>query len=412
MNFLNKSQSLAVVLIAAAVLGCNGVLSFPYLNWAAVSRALPQIQNSAQIVLNINWFMPIIGAFVLGWIGDSKGTKYAIALSMFLTAMSAIGSYCVPFETSTGNSAPVLLFGSVALQDFAIGGGAAAIVVFLLNAAQPTARGRYISQQFLSGHFGALCASFISLAVVRSTPYDFLRSYDWRAILLLTGALALILSAISVWLVDDPVVPTDQAIAASRSARPLLIRNLICGWIILTVVQLSSVVLIYSTPVAVGSDRWHDFLWRVSSSAIVLVGIAIGGWASDSYGRKRVLLTAGILMVPSMFVPMFLQHVLPSEVLLATLLIAAASRGAFISSSAVAIVEAMPSNLRVQGWALLNAIALLTSSIVTGPGGRTLLNGDVVFHALICVAAIFAIQAFSMAPQSEASADMDAIAEI
>jgi MFS transporter, MHS family, proline/betaine transporter len=403
MNLLNKTQSIALVLVAGAIFGSCSTLGIPYLNAHTAANVLPQVLNITQIFWSLDVFGPMIGAIVIGSMGDVKGPNYAIAVSLFLMGVSSVGFYFAPIQASTGVAAPILLIGMYAMRALAIGGAAASITIYFLDAAAPGRRGLYVSLQPLSFGVGVLTVSFARFFDASRVQRNFFASRDWRELLLVEGASAIVLAVLATRLAKNVQTP-DQS--TERALFPAGLGILISGWIIFTAVHVSGTDLSYSNAGLGGSGSEASYWRDVSIIAIGMAAAPLGGWLSDVLGRKSVMLTASVLLVPVLFVPLFLRgpNLFASEVLVLLIFVASVLRGVLAASATVSVVESLPSNLRVREWGLIGALASATMMIIMGPGGRDLLNGDVVLHTVICIAAVLAITTL---PEARAKAQAD-----
>lgn len=283
------------------------------------------------------------------------------------------------------------------------------MTVYVLDAAPPGRRGLYVSLQSLAFGVGNLSVAFVSFFGAPRVQGNFFASRDWRELLLAVGASAIVLAALATRLATNARTPGQSV---ERTLFPAGLGILISGWIVFTAVLVSTIVLSYSNAGLGGSGSEISY-WR--DVAIIAVGLAaalLGGWLSDILGRKFVMLTAGALLVPVLFVPLFLrgQKLFPAEILVLLIFAASVLRGMLAVAATVSVAESLPSNLRTREWALIGALASATMLTVMGEGGRNLLNGDIVLHAVICIAAVLAISTLPDIAKTKPCADEKAMA--
>ena len=75
-------------------------------------------------VFAAGFLMRPIGAIMFGRIGDIKGRKKALVLSVILMAISTVGMGLIPTHATIGMAAPILLTFMRLLQGLSVGGGA------------------------------------------------------------------------------------------------------------------------------------------------------------------------------------------------------------------------------------------------------------------------------------------------
>jgi MFS family permease len=401
MKEFSKAQSIALVIAGGAASTCATSLGFPYLNWAAVTQAFPEFPQLARLIGGFDFLLPLAGALGLGWIADLKGLKYAICLALLLEGLAAAGLYFAPLQASSSVSALALMVVLHVAQTFAGGGGAACMAVYLLNLASSGFRARFVSLQPLSGSIGSLCAGLISYAFARSTAYTFADSQGWRLALLATGILAVVLSAISTRLAGN-ADKRDEAVGVPLR---LLLRAVITGWVIFTTIELASALIAtFSRSLQQGGGA-PVMYWPLSPLALGLVGVAGGGWISDKFGRKLAMTIGASLLVPILFLQPFFWNALPAGAPSISMATASIVRMALEVAASTAVIEALPQNLRARGLALTMAAAFVTRILVLGPGGGTLLNGDLLLCIFVCLAAVWATREFQSAPFGEGSDD-------
>ena len=135
-----------------------------------------------------------IGALVMGQLGDQRGTKLAIEISMLLLAFSSVGIGCIPLYKDINFVAPLLLVVFRFFQGFAIGGQFISSMILFMDSSQNDAvnnRAFQVSTVRLASSIGILSGNLFTYMLRNVLSEDKLDSWGWR-LPFLTGCLTLI----------------------------------------------------------------------------------------------------------------------------------------------------------------------------------------------------------------------------
>ena len=103
-----------------------------------------------------------LGGIIIGRMGDTKGRKSALLLTIFLMALGTIGIGVIPSYNSIGLLAPLLLVICRLMQGFAAGGEWGGATAFIVEWAPQNRRGFFGSFQQASVAGGLLLGSAIA----------------------------------------------------------------------------------------------------------------------------------------------------------------------------------------------------------------------------------------------------------
>src|SRR5262245_6880557 len=103
-----------------------------------------------------------LGGVVIGRLGDTKGRKAALVLTIFLMAFGTIGLGLLPSYETIGIAAPILLVALRILQGIAAGGEWGTSTAFMIEWSPPGRRGFFGSFQQVSTAGGSLLGSAIA----------------------------------------------------------------------------------------------------------------------------------------------------------------------------------------------------------------------------------------------------------
>lgn len=110
-------------------------------------------------VFGIAFFARPFGAFFFGYLGDTKGRRYALMLSILLMGVSTFLIGCLPTYKEIGTLAPLLLIICRLLQGFSLGGESNGSFIFLLEHIKNN-KGLIGASVLASGTTGIIFATF------------------------------------------------------------------------------------------------------------------------------------------------------------------------------------------------------------------------------------------------------------
>ncbi|MGH9523932.1 MAG: MFS transporter [Terriglobales bacterium] len=137
----------------------------------------------------VGFAMRPIGAIVLGRIGDRRGRKYVLVLSVLLMGAATVAIGLLPSYTAIGVAAPLLLMLIRLFQGFSVGGEFVGSVTYLVETAVPNRRGFAGSVANIGATIGMLLAA--GAAAVTAT-YAAASPEFWRVPFLFGGVLAFV----------------------------------------------------------------------------------------------------------------------------------------------------------------------------------------------------------------------------
>lgn len=241
-----------------------------------------------------------VGAFFIGRIGDRHGRKPAMLLSFSLIGIAVVGLALTPSFNRIGILAPVLAVAFRMLQGFALGGEVGPSTAFLMEAAPPLRRGLYTSLQAMSADVAVLVAGLVGMALSNLMDADALDHWGWRIALLLGAAIIPFGLALRRRL-DETLTSPDTMPPPPRRA---LVRIACLGVALLACATTTTYILDYLTTYAATTLGMPA---RLAFGATVAVGFCsvvcdpLGGWLSDRFGRKPVLIAPVCLLLVVVF---------------------------------------------------------------------------------------------------------------
>ncbi len=304
-----------------------------------------------------------IGALVLGAYADRAGRRPALLLTVALMGVGMALLALTPSYRAIGVAAPILVVLSRLIQGFALGGEIGAASAYLVEAAAADRRGLYGGWQIASQGAATLIAGLASLALSLALPAEAVEAWGWRV------AVAVGLAVVPVGLAMRRHMPETLAPRAAEPLRAAFAtvvtrhrRVFVLGLLTVLPATVSIYVLNYMTTYAIATLHLPASVALKAplvNGACTAVGALAGGWLSDRFGRKPVLVAPRVALVLLTY-PMFI--LLNAEPGVLTLLLATGVlsllNGPSSAVGAVILPESLPPAVRGAGFALIYALGV------------------------------------------------------
>lgn len=300
-----------------------------------------------------------LGALVIGRFGDRVGRKPAMLLSFWLIGIGVVGLPLIPSYASIGVTAPVLAIAFRLLQGFALGGEVGPSTAFLMEAAPPLRRGLYVSLQATSADVAVFVAGLVGVGLASVLDARALDVWGWRVALLL-GAVIVPFGLLLRRTLQEtlrPPSPGDEEPTPRGYGRIVAL-----GLILLGTATTTNYLLEYMTTYASVTLGMSAKLAFGATAVIGLSGVVcdpLGGWLSDRFGRKPIMIVPWMFLACAVFPSFWLLERLRSG---PALYAACAVLGGISTLSSatiiVAITESLPHRVRSAGIALIYAMAI------------------------------------------------------
>jgi MFS family permease len=316
-----------------------------------------------------------IGGIVLGRLGDKVGRRPAMLISFGLMAVGLSGVAVTPGYAQIGIAAPILVVAARLVQGFALGGEVGPSSSFLIEAAAPERRGLMGSLQNTSQALASLCGALVALGLSLSLPEAALASWGWRAAFLI--GLLIVPFGLVVRRSLPETAPHKIAAEAPTAPAPFPLRLVLVSSGLLISGTVGTYVLQYMTTYALAAMHMAPsaaFGIGVVSGVSGLVWTPLGGWLSDRFGRRPVIIP-GMIVSTLMFAPVY-ALMLSGPSLLAlyvSLALLAVPGGLATGAMLVAIAESFRPGMRSF------AVGTIYAVIIAAFGGTT----QVIVEALV-----------------------------
>jgi MFS family permease len=253
-----------------------------------------------------------IGAMILGPLGDRIGRKPVMLLTFGLMGIGIVGLCLTPSYAHIGIAAPILVLLFRLIQGFALGGEVGPSTAYMIECAPPHRRGLYGAMQLVTQSASTVLAGIVGFTLAMHLSEQQLQNWGWRAAL----GLGVLIIPFGLWLrsrLTETMQPAHRSAAQAEPARPPLrarlaphLRVIACGLLILTAGTIGGYTVGYMTTYALSSLHLSStiaFGTVIATGSTGMAASLAGGWLSDRFGRKPVMLlftlTLAVLIVPA-----------------------------------------------------------------------------------------------------------------
>ncbi|MCR6482918.1 MFS transporter [Amycolatopsis sp. OK19-0408] len=298
-----------------------------------------------------------LGAVVFGRIGDRRGRRNSLSLSIILMGAATAVMGLLPGWSSAGVLAPVLLLVCRLVQGFSAGGEYTGALTFTVEHAPDGRRAWYMGLVGSSTMLGAVGATAVAL-LFRSVFGDRFATEGWRWMFVLAGLVALVGLVLRLRVAESPVFTEMRATAPARPFRELVRghwRTLLVLFVYFAVLGLLTHMFLGYLPTylneAIGMSSGTVLALTTAAN---LVSIPVGLWLcvlADRHGR-RGLVRAGAIAAVVLIVPAYLLMGTGSLTAVVVALLAFVFAVSLLQMGALSVLELYPTSVRFSGMAL------------------------------------------------------------
>ena len=348
--------------------------SYGYLATVTGLAFFPEADKSVQLmstfaVFAMSFILRPVGAVVWGAWGDRWGRRWALSWSILIMSGSTFFIGLLPTYSAIGIAGAIGLLLLRMIQGFSASGEYAGAGTFLAEYAPPSRRGIYTSLVPASTACGLLAGSLMVTGAFWLLPDDAMNTWGWRIPFLLAGPLGLIGRYIRVHLEDSPAyqemraeMPQEEKSESWSEPLRLLLREHLHDTLITFGVSCLNAVAFYMLlsymPTYVHEELGfsQDTATLATSAMLVvyIISIFIMGHLSDSFGRRRMLISACVAFIV-LTIPLFVVMTKATGMLLVVILcqvVFAIILTANDGTLATFLAESFPTNVRYSGFAL------------------------------------------------------------
>jgi MHS family proline/betaine transporter-like MFS transporter len=237
-----------------------------------------------------------VGAVIFGRLGDIKGRKYVLVLSISIMSVASLTIGCAPTYAQAGVIGTTILVLARLLQGVSAGTEFGSAIAYLYEWAPSARRGLFGSFHQFGAGLGTLFGALVSALITSVLPTEKLLTWGWRIPFLIGGFMALIGIILRLRLPETPEFKNMRM--APRPVRGVLVPTLqVIGISALWTVSIFASVIYMPTFTAQYSGVTSaQALWAsIIGMCLMLTVIPISGAASDRWGAKPILLTSSVV---------------------------------------------------------------------------------------------------------------------
>jgi MHS family proline/betaine transporter-like MFS transporter len=304
-----------------------------------------------------------LGGILIGRLGDTRGRKAALLLTIFLMAIGTVLIGVLPTYATIGFAAPLLLLLARLMQGFSAGGEWGGSTTYIVEWAPHGKRGLFGSFQQTSVVAGLLLGSGIAALMTTVLTPGQMDDWGWRVPFLLGGLLGPVGLYMRSGIDETPAYRRAEAEKAPAGESGLMLAArafgftivwTVCFYILLNYMPTYTQKYLKMSPSAA--------LWSNTAGLLVLMlAIPLMGQLSDRIGRKPLLIACCIAFIVLPY-PVFIYLVggVSLGELIAVQVLFALLISMFSGPGPAAIAEIFPTKTRstwmTSGYALAVAI--------------------------------------------------------
>jgi len=254
-----------------------------------------------------------LGAAFFGHFGDRLGRKSTLIATLLIMGLSTLTVGLVPGAVTIGMAAPLILLTLRLVQGFAVGGEWAGSALLSAEYAPAEARGRYGMFTQMGVGSGLVMSSLLFLVVnqtIGESSQAFL-DWGWRIPFLFSAVLIAIALYVRLNVAETPVF-ADQQANDTATVMPLAVlfkkqrRTVVLatGSMVgfFTLGYMANAYFMSYAHTHVGFSPKLILSVGLLGGVVALVFSLLGAVLSDTFGRRRVIITAFAVGVPWSFV--------------------------------------------------------------------------------------------------------------
>ncbi|HSG07478.1 MAG TPA: MFS transporter [Longimicrobiales bacterium] len=257
-------------------------------------------------VFGVGFLARPLGGVVIGRLGDVKGRKTALLVTIFLMAAGTVLMGLAPSYAAVGVAGPTVIVIARLMQGFSAGGEWGGSTAFIVEWAPEGRRGWYGSFQQMSVAAGLLLGSGTAALLSSVMSAENMEAWGWRIPFLLGG----LLGPVGLWmrrtLEETPAYRAAQRepapVRAKGAVSPVTLAARAFGFTVLWTVSY----YIFLNYMPSFTERYASLsrsqaLWSNTVGLLVLVAvIPLWGRLSDRVGRRPLLLAccAAFVVLP------------------------------------------------------------------------------------------------------------------
>jgi MHS family proline/betaine transporter-like MFS transporter len=316
-------------------------------------------------VFAAGFIMRPIGGIILGRVGDIKGRKTTLYISMILMAVCTALMGVLPTYKSVGLAAPVLLVLLRLFQGLSVGGEFSTSVSYMVEEAPRNSRGIFGSLANIGSMTGMVMGAAVAAAVSTFIAKESLLSWGWRLPFFLAAILGIIGMYYTIKMPKSHLFVREkrhEEVASIREVftsgrRELIQAMLFClGYTVLFYLPLVYMPT-YVHSIA-GMDENKALQITTVATFLLIFLIPMMAILSDRFIRRRSILITAFLIALVCAVPMFILAVKSYILLFSVLVLFGIIIAVPLGVAPATLVEWFPTKYRLTSYSVIYNIGV------------------------------------------------------
>lgn len=307
-----------------------------------------------------------IGSVVLGLVGDRIGRRALLTVSIALMGVATLAIGVLPTYETIGVAALILLVLCRIIQGFSLGGEFTGSMVYTTELASPLMRGLISSSTAAGTTLGFILGSFTAYIINKTLGPADAAEWGWRI-----PFIASVLLCVAGWFLRSGIHESEAGEKAAEKRTPWL-SSLVADW--KPVLQTFGIVgltnaayyIVFQYVVderkkvenAVASDFQ---LANTLSLFAVLLAKPLGGWLSDKFGRRRLMMILQLVAMAAVVPALHIMTTGSITTFMAGQIILAIPLGMALGLQGAMLVEIFPLRTRVTSMSIAYSLSLALS---------------------------------------------------
>ncbi len=246
-----------------------------------------------------------IGGVLFSHFGDKVGRKQLFRLSIIMMSVATLAIGLLPSYASLGILATMLLAMFRALQGLSVGGELPGAIVFAAEHVAPKHRGLLTAAIIASAILGLVLASSMGVVLHHYLSQEQLTEWGWRIPFVFGSILGIFGYFLRRGIIETPLftrILNQEAVARVPLAELVKynFRAVLTGFCLTSAAAAMVALYMLLPPFA---SRYLDFptedvyIFTATTLLILSALTMLSGWLSDKFGRKRMLVIGGIILL-------------------------------------------------------------------------------------------------------------------